>query len=75
MPKQDAAYPGSFDPITNGHVNIVERVGDRFDKIYVIVMNNPQKKNIFFFPFRACRNGEERFWAYANVVVDVYDGY
>lgn len=59
MPKQDAAYPGSFDPITNGHVNIVERVGDRFDKIYVIVMNNPQK-NIFF-PFRACRNGEERF--------------
>ena len=26
MPKQDAAYPGSFDPITNGHVNIVERV-------------------------------------------------
>jgi len=59
MPKQDAAYPGSFDPITNGHVNIVERVGDRFDKIYVCY-EQPSEK-ISFFPFRACRNGEERF--------------
>ncbi|CEP78738.1 MAG: pantetheine-phosphate adenylyltransferase [Defluviitoga tunisiensis] len=73
MPKQDAAYPGSFDPITNGHVNIVERVGDRFDKIYVIVMNNPQKKYLFSLSERV-EMVKRDFEHMQNVVVDVYDG-
>lgn len=73
MPKQDAAYPGSFDPNTNGHVNIVERVGDRFDKIYVIVMNNPQKKYLFSLSERV-EMVKRDFEHMQNVVVDVYDG-
>ncbi len=36
----NALIPGSFDPITLGHVNIVERAAPMFDKIYVAVMNN-----------------------------------
>lgn len=36
--------PGSFDPITLGHVNIIERAADLFDKVYVAVMNNDSSK-------------------------------
>ncbi len=36
----NALIPGSFDPITLGHVNIIERVSPMFEKIYVAVMNN-----------------------------------
>lgn len=36
----NALIPGSFDPITMGHVNIIERTAPMFDKIYVAVMNN-----------------------------------
>lgn len=47
MDKRTAVYPGSFDPITYGHINLVERAAERFDKIYVSVMNNMQKYYLF----------------------------
>ena len=37
-------YPGSFDPITKGHMNIIEQASDLFDEVLVAVMNNPSKK-------------------------------
>lgn len=37
-------YPGSFDPITNGHMNIIEQASDLFDEVIVAVMQNPLKK-------------------------------
>lgn len=40
----NALIPGSFDPMTQGHVNIVERASHMFDKIYVAVMNNDSAK-------------------------------
>ena len=40
-------YPGSFDPITNGHIDIIERVSNLFDKVYVCVANNINKKTFF----------------------------
>lgn len=40
----NALIPGSFDPITAGHINIVERTAPMFDKIYVAVMNNDSSK-------------------------------
>ncbi len=40
-------YPGSFDPITNGHMNLIERALHIFDKIIVAVANNPDKKTFF----------------------------
>lgn len=73
MGKRDAAYPGSFDPITNGHVNIVERVSERFNKIYVIVMNNPNKNYLFSLSERF-EMVKQDFEHLKNVVVDVYDG-
>lgn len=40
-------FPGSFDPITKGHVDLVERAAPLFDKIYVAVGINSQKKSLF----------------------------
>lgn len=40
-------YPGSFDPITLGHVDIIERASKMADKLIVAVMNNPEKKYFF----------------------------
>jgi pantetheine-phosphate adenylyltransferase len=42
-----AIYPGSFDPITNGHADIIRRASRIFDKIYVAVAQNPSKKYLF----------------------------
>jgi pantetheine-phosphate adenylyltransferase len=42
-----AVYPGSFDPITNGHIAVVERAAKIFDRIYVAVIRNPEKKTSF----------------------------
>ena len=42
-----AVYPGSFDPITNGHVDIIKRGLKIFDRILVAVLENPKKKPLF----------------------------
>ncbi len=44
---KSAVYPGTFDPVTNGHVDIIERGLKLFDKLYVIVGDNPQKSPTF----------------------------
>ncbi|MEI3530372.1 MAG: pantetheine-phosphate adenylyltransferase [Bacilli bacterium] len=41
-------YPGSFDPITKGHMNIIEQASTLFDKVYVAVMVNAKKNNSLF---------------------------
>ena len=47
MPKRTAIYPGSFDPLTNGHVAIIQRGLKVFDRLVVAVANNPQKSPLF----------------------------
>lgn len=47
-----AIYPGSFDPITNGHVDIVNRACLLFDEIIIAVFNNPEKQPLFNFKER-----------------------
>lgn len=42
-----AVYPGTFDPITNGHIDIVQRAATLFDKVIVAVATNPQKEPLF----------------------------
>ena len=42
-----AIYPGTFDPITNGHVDIITRASTMFDEIIVAVADNPKKKPMF----------------------------
>jgi len=40
-------YPGSFDPITNGHFDIIKRSANAFEKVIVAVLVNPDKKSLF----------------------------
>lgn len=42
-----AVYPGSFDPVTNGHLDIIRRSAKVFDKVIVAVLNNPNKNPMF----------------------------
>ena len=43
----NAIYPGSFDPVTNGHINLIERAAEIFDHVVVAVATNSQKKGLF----------------------------
>lgn len=68
-----AVYPGSFDPTTNGHLDIVKRSGLLFDKVIVAVLNNPNKKPLFSVEERVdilrrtCKDIE-------NVEIDCFSG-
>ena len=47
MEKRIGIYPGTFDPITNGHLDIIQRGIKLFDVLYVVVPNNIQKNTLF----------------------------
>lgn len=42
-----AIFPGSFDPLTNGHLDVIERASPLFDEIVIAVLNNPDKNPMF----------------------------
>ncbi len=50
-----AVYPGSFDPITNGHLDLIKRGSDLFDRLIVAVLRNTEKSYLFslFADFRS----------------------
>lgn len=47
MKKRKAIYPGSFDPVTFGHLDLIERALNLFDELIVVVAANPSKKTLF----------------------------
>jgi pantetheine-phosphate adenylyltransferase len=47
MPPQIAVYPGSFDPIHNGHLDVIERCSKIFDEVLVAVLKNEEKRPLF----------------------------
>lgn len=68
-----AIYPGSFDPITNGHVDIITRGLRIFDEVIVLVALNPQKAFLFSMEER-CQMIREIFDDTAGVRVDTHGG-
>ena len=68
-----AIYPGSFDPLTNGHVDIIQRGADLFDRIVVGVLLNLDKAPLFTVAERV-DIAREVFSGYSNVEVDTFDG-
>lgn len=66
-------YPGSFDPITYGHIDIIERATNLADKIIVAVLNNDDKKSLFSVEDRMdmIRDSVKQF---DNVEVESFDG-
>ena len=72
MPKV-AIYPGSFDPVTNGHIDIIERGLKLFDKIIVSILQNPGKKNLFTLEERL-EMLKDSTKKYKNIEIDSFDG-
>ena len=68
-----AIYPGSFDPLTNGHVDIIRRGARLFDRIVVGILVNIEKAPLFTVPERV-ELAKEVFRATPNVEVDTFDG-
>lgn len=68
-----AIYPGSFDPVTNGHLDIIERGLTLFDKIIVAILHNTSKKYCFSIEERLemLRVSTQQF---PNVEIDSFDG-
>lgn len=66
-------YPGSFDPITLGHIDIIERIADKFDKVIVAVIINPNKKSLFTLEERIGLI-EESVSHLENVEIDKFTG-
>lgn len=68
-----AIFPGSFDPVTNGHVDIIKRAADIFDEVTVAVCNNPDKASLFALEKRLSLI-EEACADMPNVKVDSFTG-
>lgn len=68
-----AVYPGSFDPLTNGHVDIIQRGSRLFDRIVVAVLINMEKAPLFTVPERV-EIARDVFQQWPNVEVDTFDG-
>ena len=66
-------YPGSFDPISNGHVDLIRRASKLFDEVHVVVAINPQKKTAFTLNERI-KMVNDCVKNIPNVVVKGYDG-
>ena len=73
MSKRIAVCPGSFDPITMGHLDIITRAAAMFDKLIVVVMNN-SGKHYTFSPLERKEMIEMCVKDIPNVQVDLYDG-
>lgn len=68
-----AVYPGSFDPITNGHLDVLKRALEIFDKVIVLVAVNPNKQSRFS-PEERMDMISEAMGNDPRVEVDSYDG-
>ena len=68
-----AVYPGSFDPLTNGHVDIIERGLKIFDKVIVGVLHNPNKNGLFT-PQERVEMIQNSFHKKHNLEVEAFNG-
>jgi len=66
-------YPGTFDPVTNGHIDIIKRAIDLFDEIVVTVAKNPAKTELFSVDERIYML-KESLKDYPNIVIDSFGG-
>jgi pantetheine-phosphate adenylyltransferase len=73
LKKITAIYPGTFDPPTNGHLDLIERGSKIFDELIVAVLRNPEKSPLFGLSERK-RMLEEMTEGFRNVTIDTFDG-
>lgn len=71
--KRIAVYPGTFDPVTNGHVDLAERSLRMFDRVIVAVAANPKKQPLFELRERIIMF-KKATMGYRNLVIEGFDG-
>lgn len=69
-----AICPGSFDPVTKGHLEIIRRTSHMFDKVIVVVMHNYHKTNYYFSAAERVELITRCTKDMPNVIVDMHDG-
>ncbi len=69
-----AMYPGTFDPITYGHIDVARRAAKAFDKLILVVMQNRLKSNVLFSKDERLKMIETVFENDDNIVVDYHSG-
>ena len=74
MRRASAIYPGTFDPLTNGHLDIIERSSKLFGRVVVAILLNPQKDPLFTVEERCDLIRASLSPSTDNVEVDVFDG-
>ena len=73
MSERIAVYPGTFDPMTNGHISVVTRALKIFDRVIVAILNNPNKVPLFTLEERLAMM-RKILKGMPNVELDSYDG-
>lgn len=69
----EVIYPGSFDPVTFGHIDIIERCSKKFDNVIIAVLNNASKKEFFTIEERI-ELLKETTKQFKNVEIDSFSG-
>lgn len=66
-------YPGSFDPVTYGHLDIIKRCSNKFDTVVIAVLNNISKKSLFSVEERIALL-KETTKHFSNIEIDTFSG-
>ena len=74
MKQANAIYPGTFDPVTNGHLDLIERSSRLFGRVVVAILVNPQKEAFFSSEERSELLRQSIPAGLSNVSVDVFEG-
>ena len=69
-----AVYPGTFDPITNGHLDVIDRASSLFDKVVVAVLNESDNKKAVFSVEERLDFVNQSLSQFANVEADIFSG-
>jgi pantetheine-phosphate adenylyltransferase len=69
-----ALYPGTFDPVTHGHLDVLTRASRLFDEVIVAVASGNSAKSTMFSPEKRVRMVEENLSEFTNVSVELFDG-
>jgi pantetheine-phosphate adenylyltransferase len=74
LKKKIAIYPGTFDPVTNGHIDIIERCSKLFDQVIVAILINPDKAPLFTVEERGSMLRRVVRSRFKNVIIETFDG-
>jgi len=72
--KENAIYPGTFDPVTFGHLDVIKRVAALYDKVFVAVAHSPHKNCLFSVKERVKMLADVVNGHYKNVIIESFDG-